>query len=54
MNREAVVATLSKRADWLARRIAEADAAGRVLAYDRIELEALREAIAMIREGAPR
>lgn len=41
MSVEAAVPILQKRADWLAARLAKAEAEGRVLAYDRVELMAL-------------
>lgn len=54
MNYELMIQYLSRRADFLARRIAEAEAVGRVPTWDRGELLALRAAIAQLekRTGA--
>ncbi len=58
MRRELIIQYLSRRADHLARRIAEAEAVGRVLTWDKGELLALRAAIAELEKleksgGAP-
>lgn len=55
MTVEAAVPILQKRADWLASRLAKAEAEGRVLAYDRVELMALLVVIEYISsdEAAP-
>ena len=52
MRREVAVQYLAKRADHLARRIAEAQAVGRILSWDIAELAALRTAIAELERGA--
>jgi len=45
MTVEVAVPILQKRADWLAKRLEAAEATGKVLAYDRLELYALQIAI---------
>ena len=51
MRREAALQYLAKRADHLARRIAETQASGRILSWDIAELAALRTAIAELERG---
>jgi hypothetical protein len=51
MRPEAALQYLAKRADHLARRIAEAQAGGRILSWDIAELAALRTAIAELEKG---
>jgi len=53
---EVAVQILQKRADWLAKRTATAEAEGRVLAHDRLELMALETVITTLdaqHGGAP-
>jgi hypothetical protein len=45
MRYEVMMGYISRRADYLARRIAEAEAVGRVLTWDKGELQALQAAI---------
>ncbi len=52
MRREAAIQYLAKRAAHLAKRIAEAQAVGRILSWDIGDLAALRTAIAELEKGA--
>ena len=54
MNYDTMMLYLSRRADHLAKRVAEAEAAGRVLTYDRLELAALTSAMERLQASAHR
>ena len=52
MTVDVAVPILQKRADWLGKRLEAAEATGKVLAYDRLELYALQIAIETLEKTA--